>query len=108
MRDMFLTVLSDISAKEIMKALFVHLNKSDEIPTPRQLRDIVYPPKEPLSAAVYVNLQKKAQSGGWLLSTERQYCSDFEQQEMAKSRGGSEDLREADKQIEQHVRMIEF
>lgn len=106
MRDMFLAVLNDIPVPEITKALFIHLNKSDEIPTPRQLRDIIYPPKPELSAAMYVKIMKDCTVGGRLLYGEKkEYVQAFEAQEMAKMRGGSEALREAKREIEGFQRL---
>ena len=82
LRDMFLTVLDDIPAATLTKALFVHLNTSDEIPTPRQLREIVHPPKPVWKPdwAVYVALKKKIHDGYFPLSDERQFlreCEDY-------------------------------
>lgn len=86
MRDMFLTVLSDVPVRQLTKALFVHLNTSDEIPTPRQLRDIVHPPKPVWKPdwAVFVALKKKIHDGYFPLSDERKFLRDCESYALSK------------------------
>jgi hypothetical protein len=95
MRDMFLAILGDIPIRDLIKALYVHLNTSDEIPTPRQLREIIHPPKKELSAAMYVKIMKECTTGGkFLYGENKEFVRAFEAQEMAKMRGGNSTLRQ--------------
>jgi hypothetical protein len=109
MRDMFLTALSDIPVTSLTKALFIHLNKSDEIPTPRQLRDIVYPSKPVWKPdwAVYISLKKRIHEGYFPLSDERLFLRDCESYAINK-RG--DDMTEYDKaklEVTQHLRLVQ-
>lgn len=89
MRDMFLAVLPDISVSDLTKALFIHLRQSDDIPTPKQLMEIIDPPEEPLSATLYIELKKKIREGYFPLSDEKQFMRAYESQEMAKVNTGN-------------------
>ena len=99
LRDGFLVFLDDIPAPEITRALKIHVNTKNEIPTPKDLRDALNPPPEPLSAAVYVNYKKQAAQGTCLLRFERDYCAAFEAQEHAKIGGGTPELQQAHREI---------
>ena len=101
MRDMFLTVLSDIPAQALTKALFIHLNSSDEIPTPRQLRDIVHPPKPVWKPdwAVYVSLKKRIYDGYFPLSDERQFLRDCENYALSKRGDEAAEYEKAKQQV---------
>lgn len=96
----FSWALSDYPMPDILNALKQYITSHPDIPAPADLRNIIDPPPQELSAALYVSLQKKAFSGEYLLSDEREFCQRFRDQELAKMRGGSETLREANRQIE--------
>lgn len=99
---LFLEVLGGYPFKAVKNAFLEHIKRSPNLPTPADIINIIDPPKCPLSAAVYVNLQKRAADGGWLLSDERAYCRAFEEQEKAKVRGGSDELRDCIHEIENY------
>ncbi len=107
MRDMFLTVLSDIPAATLTKALFIHLNTSDEIPTPRQLRDIVHPQKPVWKPdwAVYVSLKKRIYDGYFPLSDEKQFLRDCENYAMNKRGEEMAEFEQAKLQVEGYTRI---
>jgi hypothetical protein len=75
LRDGFLQFLSDIPVEEITRALGKHVNTSNEIPTPRELRDIVQPPKPQFKPdwAYYVALRKKISDGYFPYRDEKAY-----------------------------------
>ncbi len=108
LRDGFLVFLDDISVPEITKALKIHVNTKNEIPTPKDLRDALDPPQAQLSAAVYVTYRKRVVDGEYLLPSQRAYCAAFEDQEKNKMRGGSLKLREAQKEIATYSKQLEY
>ncbi|HXG35726.1 MAG TPA: hypothetical protein VNL15_02025, partial [Dehalococcoidia bacterium] len=94
-------MLDDIPTADILRAMKQYANTHSDIPSPADIRNIIDPPKQELSAALYVSLQKRACSGEYLMQDERDFCAAFREQEMAKARGGSDVLREANREIEQ-------
>ena len=98
---MFILVLGEYDFATIRKAFTEYLKRRNEMPAPADIVNIIDPPPEPLSAATYVSLQKKAYSGEYLMRDEREFCEAFRRQEFAKTRGGSDELREADREIAQ-------
>lgn len=98
---MFQRVLGRFTFRQIQKAFDRYLERHSEMPAPSDIVNIIEPPQEPLSAATYVSLQKKAYSGEYLMRDEREFCEAFRRQEFAKARGGSEELREAEREVAQ-------
>lgn len=109
LRDMFLTVLADIPAAQLTKALFIHLNVSDEIPTPRELREIVHPPKPEWKPdwPAYVALKKRIHEGYFPLSVERKFLRDCEVFAVEKKGKQEELYNQAKLDIGSHIRLIE-
>lgn len=85
--------------RDVFMAFDEYTDRNPDLPAPADIINILEPPPQPLSAAVYVNYKKKAAMGDYLLSSERAYCAAFEQQEMDKIHGGSSKLREAQREI---------
>jgi hypothetical protein len=102
----FLWVLEDYRMPVILDALKEHIRSKTTIPTPADLVNLIDPPEQPLSAAVYVAYQKRAKEGHFLLSDERAYCRAYEAQEMGKVRGGSSEYREAQQEINDYSRRL--
>jgi hypothetical protein len=92
-------MLGRFSIEQVRAAFRQYIERHADLPVPANIINIIEPPPERLSAAVYVAYQKKACTGGWLLSDERQFCRDYEAQEMDKGRA-SRELVECQKQIE--------
>lgn len=104
----FCWVLGDYSMGLILAGIAEFVKRSNEIPTPADIANLVDPPTPPLSAAVYVAYQKKAKEGAFLLSDERAYCRAYEAQETEKTRGGSREFREAQREINLHAKRLEI
>lgn len=104
MRNMFLAVLADIPICDITKALFIHLNRSEEIPTPRQLREIIHPAKPVWKPdwAAYVALKKKVYDGYYPLADERKFLKDCDEYAFNKRDDQQEEYDQALLQIEKH------
>lgn len=98
----FCWVLADYPMPVILDALAQYIRHNSDIPAPADLVKIIDPPKPELSPTLYVKYQKQAASGDILLCDERAFCRAFEAQEMAKTRGGSEVLRDARREVEGH------
>lgn len=104
MRDtvaLFQQVLGRFTTSQVALAFSKYLERNSEMPAPADIVNIIEPPRESLSAATYVSLQKKAYAGEYLLSSEREFCEAFRKQEYAKMRGGSEDYHEALREVKQ-------
>lgn len=67
LRDGFLFFLAEFTVAEIMEALLQHVNQSDEIPTPRQIREIINPTPEEWKPdwPAYIALKKRIQNEGY-------------------------------------------
>lgn len=109
MRDMFLAVLSDIPAAALTKALFIHLNTSDEIPTPKQLREILYPPKPEWKPdwPVYIALKKKIHEGYFPLSDEKQFLRDCENYATEKRGNELEQYERVKDEVGAHLQLVQ-
>lgn len=108
MRDMFLAVLADIPVRELTKALFIHLNKSDDIPTPKQLREIIYPPPPKIDWALYIELKKRLREGNvYVSSDEKQYLRDCETTGVDRMRGETQNYQNAQRQLERNTMLVE-
>ena len=95
----FQWMLGRFTIEQVRSAFRQYIERHTDLPVPANIINIIDPPRERLSAAVYIAYQKKACSGGWLLSDERQFCRDYEAQEMDKGRA-SRELVACQKQIE--------
>jgi hypothetical protein len=95
----FQWLLGRFTIEQVRSAFREYIERYADLPVPANIINLIEPPQEKLSAAVYIAYQKKACSGGWLLSDERQFCRDYEAQEMEKGRA-SRELVECQKQIE--------
>lgn len=81
---MFQLVLAEYRFVDIREAFLQHVRRKPDLPTPSDIVNLVDPPPQPLSAAVYVRLRARVEDGEYLLADERAYCRAFEAQEMAK------------------------
>ncbi|UEM08086.1 hypothetical protein JL101_035405 (plasmid) [Skermanella rosea] len=100
----FCWVLQGYAMDVILDALrqYVAVPGNSDIPAPSDIIAIIDPPEPPLSAAMYVSIRKKMVEGRVFVPPwEVEYVREFERRELAKVRGGSEALREAQKQVEQ-------
>jgi hypothetical protein len=95
----FQWLLGRFTIEQVRDAFRVYVERRSDLPAPADIIQIIEPPPEPLSAALYVSYQKKAYSGGFLLSSERAFCRAFEAQEEGKTRGGSDTLRECQREL---------
>ena len=95
----FQWMLGRFTIEQVRTAFRQYIERHADLPVPANIINIIEPPPVKLSGAVYTAYQKKACGGGWLLSDERQYCRDYEAQEMANGRA-SRELLECQKQIE--------
>lgn len=103
--QIFQMVLGRFNFQQVKTAFVKFLEIRRDLPAPADIVQIIEPPKEKLSAAMYVALKKRIADGEYLYGSDRQYLRAFEEQEMAKMRGGSEELREAQREIADYTRM---
>ncbi len=82
-------------------AMAKHIMQSTEIPRPADILNIINPPQAALSTAMYIKIMKDCTVGGkFLYGQDKAFVEAYEAQEMAKVRGGSDELREAKLEIE--------
>lgn len=71
-----------------------------KFPLPADIINIIEPPKKEVSAAAYVAIKRRQAQGEYIWhDDEKNLLKAYEQQEFAKVKGGSDELREAQKQI---------
>lgn len=99
---MFLVILGDYRFSVIKSAFQLYMKRSSVMPTPADIINIINPPKQPLSTSMYIQIMKECNAGKFLWGDKREFVVVYEAQEMAKMRGGSEEYREARKEIENH------
>lgn len=108
---MFLQVLVAYPMEEIKAAFCQWMTRNQVMPTPAGIVNIIDPQPEPLSGAVYVQIQKRMRDGNiYIPPWDREYCAAYERQEHAKIRGGTSELRQAKAEVEDYGRklMIEY
>jgi hypothetical protein len=102
MTGMFLATLQGYDFKDVKSAFIQHMRTSRSMPTPADIINIIEPPKQELSRAMYVQIMRDCTVGGkFLYGDKREFVEAYEAQEMRKVRGGSMELREAWAEIEQ-------
>jgi len=80
----FIELFQDDAAHAVLGAFRLHLENSKAFPMPCDIRAIIQRNgRKPLSSAVYVGLQKRAQSG--LTTEEREYIHEYEKQHVGVS-----------------------
>lgn len=99
----FIWILGDMSLPAVQDAFKQHISRSSTLPTPADINNIINPPPEELSAAVYISLRKRAIDGEYLYGSDKAYVEAFEAQEMAKMRGGTPELRMARLEVENYM-----
>lgn len=106
----FCWILGDYPMSTILDAIRVYVKKNNDIPVPADIEKIINPPQERLSGAVYIQLKKNLRDDIYVTPEQREYCKAYERQEMDKVRGGSEELRDAQRELLQYYqqKQIEY
>jgi hypothetical protein len=80
--------LERFSLEQIEYAFQKWIDGGDSFPLPKNLIEIIEPPKEKLSPVVYMQLKKFQAGGGYIWEDDKlQFLKDFEAQEMGKMPG---------------------
>lgn len=104
----FCWALEGYEIDEILNAMRQYVARKNDIPTPSDILNIIDPPPapvQPLSGAVYIEIKKRMRSDVYVTIAEREYCQSYENQEMAKCRGGTPELRQAQAEVESYSRL---
>lgn len=103
-------VLADRPMGLIIECIKKYIKTNSGIPTPADIENMINPPKVPLSTAMYIKIMKDCTVGGkFLYGEKRDFVEAYEAQEMSKVRGGSEELREAKREIENYrIEQLEY
>ncbi len=97
----FQRALHDYPFCVISPAFDKFFKSGKQFPLPADIINIIEPPKKEVSAAAYVAIKKRQAQGEYIWhDDERNLLKAYENQEHEKVRGGSEDLKEAQRQIE--------
>lgn len=99
----FILAMGEYAYEDIRAAFIRHIQTSTNLPMPADIINIINPPKPKLSTAMYIKIMKECTTGGKFLCGEnKEFIRAYEAQEMEIARGGSDDFREAQKEIENH------
>ena len=98
---MFQLVLGGYPFAAVREAFIGHVQRKSDLPTPSDIVNLIDPPPAPLSQAVYIDIRKRAREvNQYITREEKAYVRAFEEQEMAKVRGGSGEYRDATREVE--------
>ena len=98
--DVFLMVLGKYSYNQFQTAISKYLSRNSDMPTPADIVNIIDPPQEELSSAMFIQIMRDCTIGGKLLwGDEKRYVDEFKRREMAKVRGGSDVLRDCESEL---------
>jgi len=102
----FQLVLGDYDIDTVSKAFAKHLRRSSTMPTPADIVNIIDPPPQKLSGAVYISLKKQLIDNIFTTDEERAYIAAYERQEMDKLRGGSQELHDAQEEVKRYQKSL--
>lgn len=85
--DGYLWILDDIPTTDILMGMKQYISENNDIPTPADIRAVLFPKQPALCPELYKNYQRRVREGQYLLKDERDYCRAFEQQEHSKLKG---------------------
>lgn len=98
--DVFLMVLGKYSYNQFQNAMSKYLSRKADMPTPADIVNIIDPPQEELSSAMFIQIMRDCTIGGKLLwGDEKRYVDEFKRREMAKVRGGSDVLHDCESEL---------
>lgn len=96
----FQRVLAGYSPTEINDGFDEFFKTATNFPVPADIIKIIDPPTEKLSTAAYISIKKRQAQGEYIWDDrEKNFLIAYENQEYGKVRGGSDELREAQRQI---------
>jgi hypothetical protein len=87
----------------IIDALFIHLDRSKEIPTPMDIENIINPPPPKIDWPLYIELKKRLREGNvYVDQDERQFIRNCEDLAIIRQRGEMASYQEAQRQLQAH------
>jgi len=91
----------------IIDALFTHLDRSKEIPTPMDIESIINPPPPKIDWPFYIELKKRLREGNvYVDQDEKQFIRNCEDLAIIRQRGEMASYQEAQRQLEDHQRTM--
>lgn len=95
---------------QVLDALFAHLDRSKEVPTPADIAAIISPPLPKIDWPLYIELKKRLREGRvYVDQDEKKFLRNCEDLAILRQRGEMENYSDAQKQLESHKRaMIEY
>lgn len=87
----------------ILDALFRHLDRSKEIPTPMDIENIINPPPPQVDWPLYIELKKRLREGNvYVDQDEKRFIRNCEDLAILRQRGEMENYNLAQRQLESH------
>lgn len=95
--------------KQVIEALFVHLEKSNSIPKPADIENIINPPPPKIDWPYYISLKKKIRDGNYYLDRdEKQFLRNCEDLAILRQRGEMQNYGDAQRQLESHIKQLDY
>lgn len=102
----FAWVLGEYKIDVILDGIAKYVRRSSDIPAPADIMNIIDPPPQKLSGAVYISLKKQLIDNIFTTDEERAYIAAYERQEMDKLRGGSQELHDAQEEVKRYQKSL--
>lgn len=91
----------------VIDALFTHLDRSKEIPTPMDVENVINPPPPKIDWPLYIELKKRLREGNvYVDQDEKQFIRNCEDLAIIRQRGEMESYNDAQRQLTSHSRMM--
>lgn len=99
--------LKGYSMDAVINALFTHLDRSKEIPTPMDIANIINPPPPKIDWPLYIELKKRLREGNvYVDRDEKQFLRNCEDLAILRQRGEMENYNDAQRQLAVHQRTL--
>lgn len=96
----FQWLLGRFTIEQVRNAFRQFIERNAGMPDASQIINLIDPPPSKLSVAVFLDIKKRWREGQYITPDEKDYCRAVTDQELAKSHGGSEEYRQAIRQLE--------
>ncbi len=96
----FQWMLGRFNIEQVKYAFRLYIERNADMPGPANIINLIEPPRQPLSGAVFFDIKKRWREGQYIMPDEKEYCRAYQEQELAKMRGGGEEYREIMKRLD--------
>ncbi len=97
----------EYTMQQILDALFTHLDKSQETPTPKDIENIINPPIPKIDWPLYIELKKRLREGNvYVSSDEKAFLRNCEDLGVLRQQKEMAGFNDAQRQLEQHKALM--